>query len=55
MLSPVFLARQVLLIIDGAIAALMVSGDPEVLTMSERNLQAVLSMRPSGPPAPPHP
>jgi hypothetical protein len=36
------MARQVLLVMDGAIAALMVSGDPAVLTIAERNLQAIL-------------
>ena len=41
--EPETLARQILLVMDGAIAALMVSGDPEVLTISERNLRAVLS------------
>lgn len=41
--EPDLLARQVLLVMDGAIAALMVSGDPMVLTISERNLRAVLA------------
>lgn len=41
--EPAVMARQVLLIMDGAIAALMVSGDPEVLAISERNLHAVLA------------
>ena len=41
--EPTLLARQVLLVMDGAIAALMVSGDPEVLTISDRNLRAVLA------------
>ena len=41
--EPDMLARQVLLVIDGAIAALMVSGDPRVLDVSERNLRAVLA------------
>lgn len=41
--EPDMLARQVLLVMDGAIAALMVSGDREILTVSERNLQAVLA------------
>ena len=40
--EPGMLARQILLVIDGAIAALMVSGDPAVLMISERNLRAVL-------------
>jgi AcrR family transcriptional regulator len=37
------LARQLLLLIDGTIAALMVSGDPTVLDIATRNLDAVLS------------
>lgn len=41
--EPAILARQLLLILDGAIAALMVSGDPSVLTIAERNLAAVLA------------
>ncbi len=41
--EPDLLARQVLLVLDGAIAALMVSGNPEVLTISERNLRAILA------------
>lgn len=41
--EPALMARQVLLVMDGAIAALMVSGDPDVLTISERNLKAVLA------------
>ena len=41
--EPALLALQILLVIDGAIAALMVSGDPAVLTISERNLRAVLA------------
>jgi AcrR family transcriptional regulator len=40
--DPATMARQVLLVMDGAIAALMVSGDPAVLTIAERNLQAIL-------------
>jgi AcrR family transcriptional regulator len=40
--DPSTMARQVLLVMDGAIAALMVSGDPAVLTIAERNLQAIL-------------
>lgn len=42
-LEPDILARQVLLVMDGAIAALMVGGDPSVLTISERNLKAILA------------
>lgn len=41
--EPARMARQILLVMDGAIAALMVSGDPEVLAISDRNLQAVLA------------
>ena len=44
--EPALLARQILLVMDGAIAALMVSGDPMVLTISERNLKAIL-LRPA--------
>jgi len=40
--EPRMMARQVLLLLDGAIAALMVSGDPEVLDVAARNLRAVL-------------
>ncbi len=41
--EPPILARQVLLVMDGAIAALMVSGDAAVLAIAERNLKAVLA------------
>ncbi len=41
--EPGLLARQILLTIDGAIAALMVSGDAAVLNVAQRNLDAVLS------------
>ncbi len=41
--DPAIMARQVLLVMDGAIAALMVSGDAAVLTIAERNLQAILA------------
>ena len=37
------LARQVLLVMDGAIAALMVSGNADVLDVADRNLRAVLA------------
>lgn len=40
--EPSMVARQVLLIIDGAIAALMVSGNGAVLDVSARTLDAVL-------------
>ena len=41
--EPALLARQILLVVDGAIAATMVSGDPAVLDVSARNLEAVLA------------
>jgi len=41
--EPPLLARQLLLLIDGTIAALMVSGDPVVLDIASRNLDAILS------------
>ncbi len=41
--EPDMLARQILLVIDGAIAATMVSGDPKVLQVSARNLDSVLA------------
>lgn len=41
--DPATLARQVLLLLDGAIAALMVSGDASVIDITERNLRAVLA------------
>lgn len=40
--EPRMMARQILLLLDGAIAALMVSGDPGVLDVAARNLRAVL-------------
>ena len=40
--EPAITARQLLLLLDGAIAALMVSGDPAVLDIAERNLRAIL-------------
>lgn len=41
--EPEILARQVLLVVDGAIAALMVGGDAAVLDIAARNLRAVLA------------
>ena len=41
--EPALLARQVLLTLDGAIAALMVSGDARVLDVAARNLAAILA------------
>ena len=40
--EPSILARQLLLIVDGTLAALMVNGDPAVLMIAQRNLEAVL-------------
>jgi AcrR family transcriptional regulator len=40
--EPPMLARQILLTIDGAVAALMVSGDPAVLEVARRNVEAIL-------------
>lgn len=40
--DPRMMARQILLVLDGAIAALMVSGDDSVLDVAARNLRAVL-------------
>lgn len=41
--DPALLARQLLLLIDGAIAALMVSGDESVLDISACSLDAIIS------------
>jgi AcrR family transcriptional regulator len=41
--DPRLLARQIMLLVDGAIAAYLVTGDPAVLQVAERNLQAILS------------
>ncbi len=40
--EPAITARQLLLMLDGAIAALMVTGDPAVLEIAERTLRAIL-------------
>jgi len=40
--EPRMMARQILLVLDGAIAAMMVSGDVGVLDIAARNLRAVL-------------
>ena len=40
--EPDIVARQLLLLIDGATAALMVTNDPAVLDITARNLDAVL-------------
>lgn len=45
--EPAVLARQIMLVIDGAIAALMVSGDPMVLGITARNLNAILAQAPA--------
>ena len=42
--EPDILARQILLLIDGATAALMVTNDPMVLSITRRNLHAVLAV-----------
>lgn len=41
--EPGLLARQILLTIDGAIAALMVAGDEAILSVADRNLRAIIS------------
>lgn len=41
--EPALLARQLLLLVDGVIAALMVSGDRGVFAIADRNLRAVLA------------
>jgi peptidoglycan biosynthesis protein MviN/MurJ (putative lipid II flippase) len=46
--EPAVLARQILLTIDGTIAALMVSGDPAVLTVAQRNMRSILGVRDDG-------
>lgn len=43
LLQPETVAKQVLLVMDGAIAAMMVGGDPGVLDIAERTLDAVLA------------
>jgi putative ABC transport system permease protein len=35
--------RQLLLLVDGTVAALMVTGDATVLTVARRNLDAILA------------
>ena len=42
--DPAMLARQILLLMDGATAALMVTNDTKVLEVARRNLDAVLAM-----------
>lgn len=41
--EPSILARQIMLVIDGAIAALLISGDPALLDLTRRNLASVLA------------
>ncbi len=41
--EPKIVARQILLLIDGATAALMVTGDAAVLDIARRNLDAILA------------
>ena len=48
--EPAILAKQILLLIDGATAALMVTGDAGVLAIAGRNLAAVLGAAPRLPP-----
>ena len=47
--EPTILARQLLLLIDGATAALMVTNDPMVLSITQRNLDAILAAALRGP------
>jgi AcrR family transcriptional regulator len=42
MAQPDLVARQILLTVDGTIAALMVSGDSKVLQVAQRNLELIL-------------
>ena len=42
--EPAMLSRQMLLLIDGATAALMVTNDAQVLDVARRNFAAVLAM-----------
>ena len=44
--EPGILARQIMLVIDGAIAAFLVSGDRAVIDIAGRNLAAVLAQAP---------
>ncbi len=44
--EPEIVAKQVLLLIDGATAALLVTDDADVLAIAGRNLAAVLAMAP---------
>ena len=41
--EPTILARQIMLVVDGAIAAFLVSGDRAVIDIAGRNLKAVLA------------
>lgn len=43
--SPDLLARQVLLVLDGAMAAMMVSGDAAVLDVATHSLRAILAQQ----------
>lgn len=45
--EPGILARQIMLVIDGAIAAFLVSGDKAVIDIAGRNLAAVLAQAPA--------
>ena len=46
--EPAIVAKQILLLIDGATAALMVTNDAGVLAIMSRNLDAVLAMAERG-------
>ncbi len=50
--EPGIVAKQLLLLIDGATAALMVTNDPAVLSIMARNLEAVLTTASRREPAP---
>jgi AcrR family transcriptional regulator len=41
--EPALLSRQILLTIDGTIAALMVAGDEAILSVADRNLRSILA------------
>ncbi len=47
--EPDVLARQIMLMLDGAMTAMMVGGDPAVLAIAERNLRAILAQDLPGP------
>ena len=49
--APALLAKQLLLLMDGAIAAMMVSAKPEALDVAALNLEAILNAAPRRQPA----